>query len=272
VSSLGPEVVPDGLGAAPLDVAARAEGKARLSRARKLAALGGLLAGLASFGVGEVVYGIIPPKPVQQKDSMSGKLVMRPSVASVNVSKAKNASLAFGALGLCLGGLMGVAGGLARRSISATVTAGLLGLISGTVLGAGISLALFPLVIMAQHDYQDSELIIALIIHGLIWGLVGASAGLALAIGLGERRLVGRALTAGLVGAVLGAVVYELLGAVFFTSANTHYPISETWSTRLMATLLVTIGTAAALILFLSEPQEVVARHQPDDPVPLPQS
>jgi hypothetical protein len=87
--------------------------------------------------------------------------------------------------------------------------------------------------------------------HGLIWGLLGALAGMAFAIGLGDRRLLGRALTAGFLGAVLGTVVMELIGAAFFASAATVNPISETLPTRLMARLLVTIGTAAGLILLL---------------------
>jgi len=61
----------------------------------------------------------------------------------------------------------------------------------------------------------------------LIWGLLGASAGLAFAVGLGERRRLGRALIAGLVGAVLGAVAFEFIGAVFFTLAETEEPISK---------------------------------------------
>jgi hypothetical protein len=274
VSSLRSEGAPDGLAgaaAAPSGLAAtRAEAKARVSRARKLAALGGLLAGLASFGVGEAVYGIIPAELVLQRDHMTGKQVMHTSVETVQMAMAKNASLAFGALGLCLGGLLGATGGLARRSTSATVTAGLLGVISGSVLGAGVSRALLPFVIKTQHDYPENELVISLIMHGLIWGLVGASAGLAFAGGLRERRRVGRAVMAGMLGAVLGAVAYEIIGAVFFTSANTNYPISETWPTRLMARLLVTIGTAATLVLFLSEPRDVVAKHQADTAAPSP--
>jgi hypothetical protein len=273
VSSFGSEAVQDGLAAAAVahPAAAWLEGKARLHRAQKIAALGGLLAGLASFGIGEAIYGIIPPKLVKQKDMMSGKMLLSPSIETLHIARATNAALAFGALGLCLGGLLGVAGGLARRSTSATVTAGLLGAISGSVLGAGVSRALLPFVIKTQHDFHDNDVIIALISHGLIWGLVGASAGSAFAVGLGERRLIGRALTAGLMGAVLGAVAYEMIGAVFFTSANTNYPISETWPTRLMARLLVTIGTAAALF-FLTEPPDVVAEHQTDSAAPSPQS
>jgi hypothetical protein len=263
VSSLGSEGEPDGLAGpavAPSGLAAtREEAKTSVSRARKLAALGGLLAGLASFGVGEAVYEIIPAEGIQQRDRRTGREFIGPSAETVNMAAAKNAALAFGALGLCLGGFLGIAGGLARRSTSATVTGGL---------GAGVSRALLPFLIKAQHDYGENELIVSLIMHGSIWGLLGASAGLAFVVGLGERRLVGRALTAGLVGAVLGAVAFEMIGAVSFTSANTNHPISDTWTTRMMARLLVTMGTAATLVLFLSEPRSVVAKHQVDTAAP----
>jgi hypothetical protein len=272
VSSLGSEGEPDGLAGpavAPSGLAAtREEAKTSVSRARKLAALGGLLAGLASFGVGEAVYEIIPAEGIQQRDRRTGREFIGPSAETVNMAAAKNAALAFGALGLCLGGFLGIAGGLARRSTSAAVTGGLLGVVLGAVLGAGVSRALLPFLIKAQHDYGENELIVSLIMHGSIWGLLGASAGLAFVVGLGERRLVGRALTAGLVGAVLGAVAFEMIGAVSFTSANTNHPISDTWTTRMMARLLVTMGTAATLMLFLSEPRSVVAKHQADTAAP----
>ena len=89
--------------------------------------------------------------------------------------------------------------------------------------------------------------------HGLIWGLLGASAGLAFAVGLGEPRLCGKVLTAGFVGAVLGTVAFELIGGVAFPMAETGEPISETWATRLMARLLVTVGTALIVILLLPD-------------------
>jgi len=48
----------------------------------------------------------------------------------------------------------------------------------------------------------------------------------------------------GLVGGLLGAVVYEMLGAFAFPMAATTKPISETWGTRLIARLSVAILAA----------------------------
>ena len=90
-----------------------------------------------------------------------------------------------------------------------------------------------------------------MIMHTSIWGLTGAAAGLAFAVGLGERRLLGRALAAGFVGAVFGAIAFELIGAGLFPFASIGQPISTTWQTRLIARLMVTVATAAVIILLL---------------------
>jgi hypothetical protein len=238
--------------------AARQEASTRCGRARKLVASGGLLAGLMAFGVGEVIYNVIPAERVSQKIRMSNIEVMAPSQETENMAATKNAALTFGVLGACLGGFLGMAGGLARRSTSATVTAGLLGAVLASALGVGISFALLPICLRAQLDHTDNDLIIALLMHGLIWGAVGAMAGLAFAIGLGERRLVIHALIVGFAGAVLGAAAFELIGATFFSNAETANAISMTWPTRLMARLLVTIGTAAGLALILAVPRDAV--------------
>ena len=174
----------------------------------------------------------------------------------------RNGALAFGVLGVCLGGLLGIAGGLARRSVSASVVAGLVGSILGLALAVGACFALLPYFLKTLPDHPDYDLILSMIMHGSIWGLTGAAAGLAFALGLGERRLLGRALVAGFAGAVLGAIAFDLIGGVLFPLANTGQPISTTWPTRLLARLLVTVATAGVVILLLpgSRPRRPRAR------------
>jgi len=274
VSSLGSDSAPDGLEAKAAATskltAMPLEAKARLSRMRMLIVLGGLLAGLVSFGVGETIYKMIAPEHVPQTFVEFGvRHVIAPSPETERVADAQNGALAFGALGLCLGGFLGIAGGLARRSTFGAVTGGLVGVVLGAALGAGVSRAVLPPILKAVEDYWADgfsvySLLVPVATHGLIWGLVGASAGLALAVGLGERRLVSHALMAGLVGAVLGSIAFDLIGATYFLGGGTDKPISHTWPTRLMARLLVTIGTAVALVLFLPAPRDVVAKHRAD--------
>jgi hypothetical protein len=106
---------------------------------------------------------------------------------------------------------------------------------------------------LLRHDHQDLDMIIAMLIHGLFWGLLGAAAGLAFAIGM--KAPIGRAVAAGIVGAVLGSVAFDLVGAFAFPLAKTDSPISLTWPSRLCARLLVCVGTAAALTRVLPGPR-----------------
>jgi hypothetical protein len=220
----------------------------RLGWTRGLLAVGGLLAGLLAFGVGEAVYDLIPAKSVTQH--ALGLTKVNPTVATETVAAARNGALAFGVLGLFLGGCLGLAGGLARRS-SFAVAAGGLGSVLGFAAGVGASLALLPFCMASRIRYPDNELVISFLMHGAIWGLLGALAGLAFAVGLGERPLWVRALIVGFAGALVGAIAFDLIGAVAFPGAKTDDPISRTWVTRLMARLLVTVTTAAAVSLVL---------------------
>ncbi|HZW30256.1 MAG TPA: hypothetical protein VFF52_06070 [Isosphaeraceae bacterium] len=180
------------------------------------------------------------------------------------VADLRNAALTFGVLGFCLGGCLGIAGGLARPSRAALVTAGLLGSILGPALAAGVTLAWLPSFLWARITYSDYELIISLAIHGLPWGLAGAAAGLAFAVGLGEGRLIGPTLAAGFVGAVLGTIAFDLIGAALFPFADTAEPIATTWPCRLLARMLVTAATAAAMILVLPAPRPAPAARPPE--------
>jgi len=222
----------------------RGVGRERFGSTRRLLVVGGLLAGALAFAVGEAVYGLIPATAVTQ--TALGLSRLTPTVATENVAAARNGALAFGVLGLFLGGCLGLAGGLARRS-SFAVAAGGLGSALGFAAGVGASLALLPFCISSRIRYPDNDLLISFVMHGTIWGLLGALAGLAFAVGLGERPLWVRALFAGLVGALIGAVAFDLIGVVAFPGAKTDDPISRTWVTRLMARLLVTVATAATV-------------------------
>jgi hypothetical protein len=246
--SVMPEIAVDAQEEQRESTSGREASEARLGRTRGLLAVAGLLAGALAFGVGEAVYELIPAGTVTQH--ALGLTKVSSSVATETVAAARNGALAFGVLGLFLGGSLGLAGGLARRS-SIGAAAGGLGAVLGFTAGAGASLTLLPFCIASRIRYPENELVISFLMHGAIWGLLGALAGLAFAVGLGERPLWVRALTAGFIGALVGAVAFELIGAVAFPGAKTDDPISRTWVTRLMARLLVTVATAAAVSLVL---------------------
>ena len=228
---------------------ARGQSENRLRRARWWASVAGILAGLTAFGVGEAVYELIPAE--QLKVVTMGTAHVGPTAATMMVAEARNGALTFGVLGLCVGALMGMAGGAARRSASALLLAGLLGSCLGLALCAGSSLVILPFFLDALPAHPEYDLILSLIMHASIWGLSGAIAGLAFAAGLGESRLIGRAAAAGFIGAVLGTVVFELVGAAAFPMDGTGRPVSTAWPSRLLARLTVPLATAAFVVVFL---------------------
>ncbi len=223
-----------------------------LDRARWFAALAGLLSGLAAFGIGEATYTRIPAEKVLL--NRRGPVAPASRVARHPVADVRNGAFAFGVLGLCLGGSLGIAGGLSRRSPSSTVKAGVLGSALGAGLAAGVSLVSLKLFADARVAYPDHAIPISMAMHGLTWGLAGAAGGLAFAVGLGQRRLLIRATMAGLAGAVLGAFAFGLAGASLFPMADTGDPVSPIWPFRLVARLWVTAATAACVILVLPRP------------------
>ena len=150
----------------------------------------GLLAGLVGFGIGEVAPRFTPPDldlPPEIAKSQTKKIaeVTRRGM----LSRDHAAALTYGGLGAVLGMALGVAGGLVRRSASASAAACVAGLVLGGAAGAGSTLALLPSYHASRSARSDQDrennLAIALMTHSVIWGLVGASAGLALGVGLG---------------------------------------------------------------------------------------
>ncbi len=231
----------------------------RLGQMRWLVILGGLVAGLAAFAIGEATSELIPPESVQLAvQGGTAKGLSRATPRAVTRSSA----LASGILGACLAGCLGAAGGLARRSGAAAMTWGSFGAVLGLALGAGFSLGVFPLFYWVHDHYTLDDMIESVALHGMIWAPLGAVAGLAFGLGLGKGRLVGRTLAAGLMGALLGAVAFDVLGALFFPLARTADPLTETWWIRLISRLLVSLATALLVALSLSEPRS--RRSTPD--------
>jgi hypothetical protein len=217
---------------------------------RRLLAIGlvaGVTAGLLSWLGGEAVYGLFAPRSELLNSAnfaRSGELAREQAAAMI-----KNATIAFGLLGGVLGIVSGAAGGVARRSARAGAMAGTLGLLAGALVGVGLSLALVPLA--ARDLVMVSEnLGFALLIHGGIWSALGGVGGLAFGIGLDGRNAALRCAAGGLVGALFGTILYDLLGAMIAPLAQTGAPLSTSVAMRLLArglvTVLATLGAAWA--------------------------
>jgi hypothetical protein len=205
-------------------------------------------------------------KPELEEAHGMGVVLILPSRKGQIKADTQNAALAFGLVGAILGLGLGIAGGLAsgpirigRRAIAA-----LTGLAVGGAVGVGASLVLVPIFNQARMANPLSlDLTIPMLVHAGIWAAVGAGGGLAFGLGLGgDRRRIARATIGGLVGGVIAAVAYEMIGALAFPLADTPRPLSLTWGTRLLARLLVTtLAAAGAAALVTHESSRRPASH-----------
>jgi hypothetical protein len=207
-----------------------------------------LLAGLAAWVCGEAAYGLF--KPVYQLPANWDRLSAfdKPDVLSTLLrnatpgAEAKNTAVAYGLLGLLLPGLLGLAGGLTRRSPRAALAAMLVGDLAGAGLGIGLSVAMTHL--FFHYLDPESGLMLGLLIHAGIWVPIGAAAGLAFGIGLGGRRSVVRALLGGIAGAVLATMAFEVAHAIAFPLARLEAPVPPERLSRLLSMLCVSMFTA----------------------------
>jgi hypothetical protein len=210
----------------------------------------GIVAGLAAWLAGEASLDAI--KPARRPHNARGITLEVVHPRDRDIADARNAALAFALLGAILGMGLGAAGGLARRSGRSAILAAISGLALGAISTAAISMALLPAYNTYRYSHPDevsNNLIFPLLLHAAVWSVVGASAGAAFAAGRGERGLWPRAVQGGLVGAVVAAAVYELIGVVAFPAAGTTLFVSTTWPTRLLARLAVGTLTAVGIAL-----------------------
>ena len=217
--------------------------------------LAGIVAGLVAWLGGELCLDVIkPPFHPMNSRGMMLKVTYPNEEAAAD---AKNAGLAFVILGAALGAGLGLAGGVVHRSRRAALKAGLLGLLMGAAAGALVSLAVLPPYNAYKARNADEalrDLVTPLLVHMAIWSSIGAASGLAFGLGLGERFRLPVIVQAALAGAALGAVIYELVGALAFPTAQTARFVSTTWQTRLFARLAVSVLTAAAAALAAKAP------------------
>ncbi len=204
-----------------------------------------MLAGVVAFGIGEKTHNLIPVE--QHPTNLQGSTVMQSDWKDRSAASTKNGAITYAVFGLCLGAGLGIAGGLTRRSAPRATVGGVLGAFLGAGLGGALAWWTLPWFLEAQLDYTDRELLVSLGMHALHWGILGAIAGLAFVIALGHYRLSLGAMISGLMGAVLGTLVYDLIGAGILPMAGTDHPIAETWTARLLASILVSLGAALAV-------------------------
>ncbi len=153
-------------------------------------------------------------------------------------------------MGGLLGLTMGLAGGLVRRSISASTGAALLGLLLGTAV-TGFTAVVLAANFFKRYDPQLGDLVLPMVTHGAIWSAVGAIAGLAYGLGLGGRGRWKATLVGGLAGGAAATIVFEFVGAFAFASSKTDLPVSSSINTRAMAQFLVAIVSVVGAVVAL---------------------
>jgi hypothetical protein len=231
----------------PIGGPARPSSASDLFHPWALLLIAGLVAGLTAAALGELAHEAFPPAVSPQV--LQGNRMMLPTPESSIAALRKNAALTNALLGAVLGLALGLAGGLAGRSAARAAKAAEVGAALGAALGAVASLGLVPLFYYAKQFTETTEpdLSVALALHSGMWTPTGLAAGLAFAIGLGERRKAGRALLGGLLGAFVATLLYEVIGAVFYPLDGTGEPIAQAWQPRALARLLVPLLSALAI-------------------------
>jgi hypothetical protein len=197
-----------------------------------------MLAAVVSWLVGESTYNLFRPSLAASENyrDPSGLNREMPGVNS------RNGALTYGTSGGLLGLALGLAGGLVGRSPGRAVLGAVAGLILGTAAGALPSFIIMPWQWAHRNDDPASlDLLAPLLIHLGLWSAVGLAAGLAFGIGSQvsrPARLLEAALV-GLVGAMVGTFVYEMVGAFLFPADHTVDPFPGTSGMRLLARLCI---------------------------------
>jgi hypothetical protein len=219
---------------APASTAAPAGGTG--ARIWVLALSAGLAAGLVAWAIGEAM--LVPEAGYQDKKE---KINILPEAAGI-----QNCYYSFGALGAGMGLGLGMAGGLIRQSVLRATMAGAAGVLLGA--GAGLESTRLILPVYYAHD-KSGEIVYSLMVHAGVWAIVAAAAGLTFAIGLGEWRRAPSTILGAAAAALLAALIYEFGGGMLFPFALTDRPISQTWVSRLLARVVVTVMVAAGVVL-----------------------
>jgi hypothetical protein len=227
-------------------------------RAWALALTAGLIAGFASWLIGETFHGRFKP-PVHATSRRLSHAELKSQFMADQAAQGLEATVAFGSLGAVLGLALGLAGGAARRSARTALIAAIVGSILGGTAGAAMTHVLLQVYFRILNP-DNNDLVLAILIQGGIWSVIGAVGGAAFGIGLGDRSRAVRAFLGGLLGGIAGMLVYEMIGAVAFPLDWTSDPLSATWGTRLFARLALTTFASAGAVRGALDPVRGASR------------
>ncbi|MDR3635635.1 MAG: hypothetical protein P4L84_17670 [Isosphaeraceae bacterium] len=216
----------------------------------------GLLAGVATGLAGECVLGWFDPN-LPPASIHAPAAEQRDRAALIRRAEIEQVALALGLLGGIQGLALGVAGGLARRSVRAAALGGASGLILGTGAALVSSVGVMPYY-MANRNLFGESFHAPLLLHAALGVPLGATGGLALGLGLGGWRRTVRATVGGLLGAALGTLLNEVVNAVLFPLSRTYQPLPDTWDSRVTSRVIVALFSALLAVA-------AIAHDAPDD-------
>lgn len=126
---------------------------------------------------------------------------------------------------------------------------GLLGLAAGAGTGFGMTREILPWFDRYRMEIGDN-LLIPLMLHGVVWGSLGAVGGLAFGLAHGPYKRgfnLLRPVVGGIVGAWLATVAFEFLGAIALPMAGTTQPYPTTRFARLLCVLTLSVLASAGV-------------------------
>lgn len=197
------------------------------------------LAGLASWTIGEQTRELARiPLEISSKSYQFKEL----NAATIKVNSI-NGSLVYGVLGAMT--CLALTAGVKPRRLGRILAAVAIGVIAGAV----PCFVVMPLHWMNRNqDPAVLDMTRPLLYHLGLWLPIGLAAGLASGLGRGVPRPQWLGLmVSGMIGALLGTVVYEFTGAIAMPMDLTVNPIAATAQARLLAHLAVPVCIAASL-------------------------
>jgi hypothetical protein len=236
----------------------------------------GLFGGLVSWAWCEQVYNTFHAEIKQPPNWKSMSSYERADFRSAEEIRQKpgvglkNSMLVFGGLGGILSAALGLAGGLARGSVSRALSSSVIGSLIG-LLAAGSATAI-AIPVFYRFVTPEMGLLPPAIAHVVVFGLIGAAAGLSFGIALGKpgERLQLRAATGGFLGGLCGALIYEVISALVFPDMRVYDAIPIEATERVPRLVMLVSAALCVAAFAVTATQIQVVRAPKHKPMPIP--
>lgn len=186
----------------------------------------GLIASLASFGIGEATYGLYRWNDArdviaahQNELNRLGPyernaFITRKMTEARTVVESRRAAIGIGALGGLLGLALALAGGWVARDRHRATRGGLVGLILGAGAGAAMGLVCVPL--FYQFLTPGGGLAVPILCYAGLLLPATAVGALAFSIGVGQKHALASSVLAALLGGAVAVVVLVMVNSLAF--------------------------------------------------------